>query len=111
MQRSKFAVIVVALLLSSGTASTAAADCPDDICDCLGEAGDFSLVATQAKVRHGVIRASGYGEPVATFLGTSMCASVGTVGGKLGGETEIGEDAIFSATTDVAVKFTGTVFY
>lgn len=111
MQRSKLGLMIAALLFICGTTPTAHADCPDDICDCLGEAGDFSLVATQAKIRQGTIRSSGYGEPVPTFVETSVCASVGTVGGKLGGETEIEEDAIFSAASDIAVKFTGTTFY
>lgn len=111
VQRSNLGLIVAAFLLIGGVAATARADCPDDICDCLGEAGDFSLVAAQAKIRQGAIRSSGYSEPVATYVETSTCASVGAVGGKLGGETEIEKDVIFSAASEIAVKFTGTTFY
>jgi hypothetical protein len=109
MQRVQRMVAVLFLVL--GATSGAYADCPDDICDCVGEAGDFALVSTQAKIRHGIISASGYGEPVATYIETSMCSGVGKVGGKVGGETEIEQDAIFAAQSDVAVKFTGAKSY
>lgn len=110
-QYAKPATIVIAMLLIGGSVSTVRADCPDDICDCIGEAGDFALVATQAKIRQGVISASGYGEPVPTYIETSLCSTIAKVGGKLGGETQIEEDALFSAQSGIAVKFSGSKYY
>jgi hypothetical protein len=110
-QYAKFVLTLGILLLFGVGTLPAYGDCPDDICDCIGAAGDFSLVASQAKIRQGIISASGYGEPVATLVETSLCALVGKVGGKIGGETQIEEDAIFAATSDVAVKFSGSKYY
>lgn len=110
MQLDKLTVMIVMLLFLAGT-QTAYGDCPDDVCDCVGAAGDFALLATQAKIRHGVISESGYGEPFPTYVETSVCASIAQVGGKVGGETEIAENALFAAPSGIAVKFTGSMSY
>lgn len=110
-QYAQRSIIAIAVFLTGSAVATAQTDCPDDICECIGEAGQFALVSTKAKIRQGVISASGYGEPVPTYIETSMCSSVGQVGGKSGGETEIEEDALFTAATEIAVKFSGSKFY
>jgi hypothetical protein len=105
-------LVVAAFGLTANVTSIARADCADDFCDCLGEAGDYSLVATTAaKIRHGTISGSGSSYAVPTSVETSVCSKIGKIGGKSGGEADIAEDIFMTAATETAVKFKGWKYY
>ena len=102
-------LLVWALVLAT---PVAAQTCPEDICECLGAAGDFSTVATaQAKVKSGKISVSGYGYAIPVFIEGSTCQPLGKYTGLAEGELDLGEDVVAAAPTGTALKFKGYKYY
>jgi choice-of-anchor A domain-containing protein len=96
------------LMLAGVLASAAQAQCPQNLCDCLGAAGQYSLVGDQVQIKSGKISVSGYGYAIPSGVEGSVCMNLGKVGGKASGETDVSEDLLFAAGPGtLAGKFKG----
>ena len=61
--------------LAAGGAAPASAACPEDVCDCVGEAKNFNLVAEKRmQIIEGFYNAGGYVYPIETFVDGHVCA-------------------------------------
>jgi len=86
---------------------TARAVCPDDVCDCLGQAGQFAILGNTLIMQSGKQSQSGSAYYFPSVTDTSVCAKTGKFSGKPGGETEIGEDLLLTASSGLAATFKG----
>lgn len=75
-------LFLIAAILSMGFASRARATCPADVCDCLGGASQYDVVALEGlKVKRGKLPASGYAYFIPTFISGPVCAPTVLAGG------------------------------
>jgi hypothetical protein len=73
---------VLAALLAATSFTRAHAACPGDVCDCLGTAKQYDVVALQGlKIKRGKIPASGYAYYTPTFISGPVCAPTVLSGG------------------------------
>jgi len=110
----RLAMMLAAIAGFTLAAGPATAACPDptNLCECLGQAGRYTAVATQLQVKSGKISYSGYAYPIPSFLEGSVCAQTGKIGGKAGGETGISNNLLFAAGPGTnAAKFSGYKYY
>jgi choice-of-anchor A domain-containing protein len=90
----------------------AAADCPANLCDCLDDAGRFTVLGDQVQVKSGRISVSGYGYAFPSVIEGSVCGATGRIGGKADGETDVSANLLFTAGPGVvAAKFKGFKYY
>src|SRR5262249_31750036 len=101
----------VSLLAVALTAGQLQAVCPTDVCDCLGQAGHFAVVAGDLSTKAGRIIEDGYGYAVGPTVEASVCAKTGKLSGKVGGETSVSEDVVLTATSGVAAALKGYIDY
>jgi choice-of-anchor A domain-containing protein len=93
-------------------AGAAQAQCPQNVCECLGEAGRYALVGEQLQVKAGKLSVSGYAYPLPSLVEGSVCGNTGKIAGKAGGETDLSNNLLFAAGAGVlAGKFKGYKYY
>lgn len=102
---------VLVALVALAVSSPAPAVCPQDVCDCLGAASHFSLVSPEVAIKGAKL--GGYGEsyPVGSNVEGSVCATEGSMAGKIDSEASIFEDLMLTASSGTAVKFKGSRSY
>jgi len=99
--------VAIGGLAMAFAASPTLGQCPADICDCLGEAGQFDIVTDELAAKSGKVSGGGESYRIGALVGASVCATVGKLAGRLEGEAEIGENLILAAPSGVAVTFKG----
>jgi cysteine-rich repeat protein len=82
--------------------------CPYNLCDCLGQAGNFAVLATKLKEKSAKFKIFGEQEVVGSLIDGSMCIETGKLAGIFEAQAEITGDLLFrTGSGEEAGKFKG----
>ncbi|HYD47224.1 MAG TPA: hypothetical protein VEB21_02690, partial [Terriglobales bacterium] len=108
MNRAAYAGALAAIVLASAGVPPAAAQCPQDLCDCVGNLAGFVVTGAGAKLSAGSYSDEGDRIVVGTSIDGSACLQSATLRGRIDGDGDIGEDLVLrGGAGSIAAKMRG----
>ena len=98
-------IVLGGMVMALAGSTVARAACPDALCDCIGAAQNFDVLASDnLTISFGKISYSGYSYRVPVSVSAPSCGRVATIAGADDAFTEVG-DIVALATSGIGIKF------